>query len=59
MKTWKKILIGIGVALVLVIIVSITVYQSHKNLVTVQTGKAQNWLPCRRAKHRSRTWLRW
>ncbi len=41
MKTWKKILIGIGVALVLVIIVSITVYQSHKNLVTVQTGKAQ------------------
>jgi HlyD family secretion protein len=41
MKTWKKVLIGIGVALVLVIIVSITVYQSHKNLVTVQTGKAQ------------------
>src|SRR5437868_10331311 len=41
MKTWKKVLIGIGVALALVIIVSITVYQSHKNLVTVQTGKAQ------------------
>ena len=41
MKTWKKVLIGIGVALVLAIIVSITVYQSHKNLVTVQTGKAQ------------------
>ncbi len=41
MKTWKKVLIGTGVALVLVIIVSITVYQSHKNLVTVQTGKAQ------------------
>src|SRR5258707_1699883 len=41
MKTWKKVLIGLGVALVLVIIVSITVYQSHKNLVTVQTGKAQ------------------
>lgn len=41
MKTWKKVLIGVGVVLALVIIVSITVYQSHKNLVTVQTGKAQ------------------
>jgi HlyD family secretion protein len=41
MKTWKKVLIGIGVALVLGIIVGATVYQSHKNLVTVQTGKAQ------------------
>jgi HlyD family secretion protein len=41
MKTWKKALIGVGAALLLVIIVSVTVYQSHKNLVTVQTGKAQ------------------
>jgi len=41
MKTWKKVLIGLGAALALVIIVSITVYQSRKNLVTVQTGKAQ------------------
>jgi HlyD family secretion protein len=41
MKTWQKALIGIGIALVLVIIVGLTVYQSHKNLVTVQTGKAQ------------------
>src|SRR5882724_10355496 len=41
MKTWKKVLIGVGAALVLVIIVSVTVYQSHKNLVTVQTGKVQ------------------
>ena len=41
MKTWKKVLIGVGVALLLVIIVSVTVYQSRKNLVTVQTGKAQ------------------
>jgi HlyD family secretion protein len=41
MKTWKKVLIGIGVAVVLGIIVAVTVYQSHKNLVTVQTGKAQ------------------
>jgi HlyD family secretion protein len=41
MKTWKKALIGVGVALVLVIIVTATVYQSRKNLVTVQSGKAQ------------------
>src|ERR1700691_2584937 len=41
MKTWKKILIGRGAALLLVIIVSVTVYQSRKNLVTVQTGKVE------------------
>jgi HlyD family secretion protein len=41
MKTWKKVLIGVGAALVLGIIVAITVYQSRKNLVTVQTGKVQ------------------
>jgi HlyD family secretion protein len=41
MKTWKKVLIGAGAALLLVIIVAVTVYQSRKNLVTVQTGKAQ------------------
>jgi HlyD family secretion protein len=41
MKTWKKVAIGIGAVLALGIIVGITVYQSHKNLVTVQTGKAQ------------------
>ena len=41
MKTWKKALIGVGVALVLGVIVAVTVYQSRKNLVTVQTGKAQ------------------
>jgi HlyD family secretion protein len=41
MKTWKKVLIGLGAALVLVIIVSVTVYQSRKNLVTVQTGRVQ------------------
>jgi len=39
MKTWKKVLIGVGAALVLGIIVAVTVYQSRKNLVTVQTGK--------------------
>jgi HlyD family secretion protein len=41
MKTWKKVLIGVGVAVALVVIVSATVYQSQKNLVTVQTGKVQ------------------
>ena len=41
MKTWKKILIAVGAVLALAIIVGVTVYQSRKNLVTVQTGKAQ------------------
>ena len=41
MKTWKKVLIGVGAALVLGIIVAVTVYQSQKNVVTVQTGKVQ------------------
>jgi len=41
MKTWKKVLIGIGAVLVLGIIVGVTVYQSQKGVVTVQTGKAQ------------------
>jgi len=41
MKTWKKVLIGVGAVAVLAIIVAVTVYQSRKNLVTVQTGKAQ------------------
>ncbi len=41
MKIWKKVLIGTGAVLLLGIIVAVTVYQSRKNLVTVQTGKAQ------------------
>jgi HlyD family secretion protein len=41
MKTWKKVLIGVGAVAVLGTIVAVTVYQSRKNLVTVQTGKAQ------------------
>src|SRR3981081_2678194 len=41
MKTWKKVLIGVGAALVLTIIVAVTVSQSRKKLVTVQTGKVQ------------------
>jgi HlyD family secretion protein len=41
MKTWKKVLIGAGVAVGLGAIAGVAVYQSRKNLVTVQTGKAQ------------------
>jgi HlyD family secretion protein len=41
MKLWKKIAIGAGVVVVLAIIVGITVHQSGKNVVTVQTGKVQ------------------
>ena len=41
MKPWKKITIGAGVVAALAIIVGITVHQSGKNVVTVQTGKAQ------------------
>jgi HlyD family secretion protein len=41
MATWKKIAIGAGAAVLLSAIVGFTVYQSHKNLVTVQTGKTQ------------------
>jgi HlyD family secretion protein len=39
MKPWKKIAIGVGVVVVLAIIVGVTVHQSGKNVVTVQTGK--------------------
>jgi HlyD family secretion protein len=41
MKTWKKIAIGAGVVVVVSAIAGFTVYQSHKNVVTVQSGKAQ------------------
>jgi HlyD family secretion protein len=41
MKIWKKIAIGVGAVIVLSAIVGFTVYQSHKNVVTVQTGKVQ------------------
>jgi HlyD family secretion protein len=41
MSTWKKIAIGVGAVVLLSAIVGFTVYQSHKNVVTVQTGKAQ------------------
>src|SRR6266576_556605 len=41
MKTWKKIGIVAGGVVLLLAIVGFTVYQSHKNVVTVQTGKVQ------------------
>ncbi len=41
MKLWKKIALGGGVVIVLAAIVGFTVYQSGKNVVTVQTGKVQ------------------
>jgi HlyD family secretion protein len=40
MKTWKKVLIGIGVALVLTVAVGVGIQQAHKGTVTVQTGQA-------------------
>jgi len=42
MKPWKKIAIGAGVVAGLAIIVGVSVHQSAKNVVTVQTGKAQH-----------------
>lgn len=41
MSKWKKIALGVGAGLALLAIVGFTVYQSHKNVVTVQTGKVQ------------------
>jgi HlyD family secretion protein len=41
MSTWKKIAIGAGVAILLLAIAGFGLYQSRKNVVTVQTGKAQ------------------
>src|ERR1700736_5245104 len=40
MKLWKKIAIIAAIIVLLAGIVGFTVHQSHKNLVTVQTGKA-------------------
>src|SRR5439155_24062393 len=41
MPTWKKIAIGGGVAVLVAAGVSISVYESRKNIVTVQTARAQ------------------
>jgi len=41
MKTWLKVLIGIGALLLVLGIVFGSIYYSGRNVVTVQTGKAQ------------------
>jgi HlyD family secretion protein len=41
MSTWTKVAIGVAVVGLLGGIVGFTVYQSHRNVATVQTGKAQ------------------
>jgi HlyD family secretion protein len=41
MKTWKKVLIGVGGLLAALIVIGIAVHESNKGVVTVQTGKAQ------------------
>lgn len=41
MKPWKKALIGAGILVAVAIVIGVTVRQSSKNLVTVQTGKVQ------------------
>jgi HlyD family secretion protein len=39
-KNWKKIAIGVGIGVAVIALVGFTVYQSRKNVVAVQTGKA-------------------
>src|SRR5258705_11105672 len=41
MSTGKKIAIGSGVAILVLAITGIAIHQSHKGVVTVQTGKAE------------------
>src|SRR5207247_3433942 len=41
MRTWKKIAIGGGVVVLVARCLSISVYESRKNIVTVQTARAQ------------------
>ena len=41
MKTWVKVVIGVAALLLVVGIISATVYFSGRNVVKVQTGKAQ------------------
>ncbi len=41
MKLWKKVAIGAGVVTLLALIVGISIHQSGKNVVTVQTGRVQ------------------
>ncbi len=39
MTTSKKVLIGVGVAALLAIVVAVTIWQAHKGVIEVQTGK--------------------
>jgi HlyD family secretion protein len=41
MKTWKKVLIGVGALALVLIVIGIVVHESNKGVVTVQTGRAQ------------------
>jgi len=41
MKRWKKIAIGTGILVLLALIAGIAVFESGRNVVTVQTGKIQ------------------
>jgi HlyD family secretion protein len=41
MKLWKKIAIGVGVLVLLATLIGVSVYQSRKNVATVQTGKVK------------------
>jgi HlyD family secretion protein len=41
MKTWQKIAIGVGGLVLVAVMVFLTIYFSGRNVVTVQTGKAQ------------------
>jgi HlyD family secretion protein len=41
MKRWKKVAIGTGILLLLALIAGIAVFESGRNVVTVQTGKIQ------------------
>ena len=42
MKTWKKLILGGAVALLVLAVVGFAVHQSSKNVVKVQTGRAQH-----------------
>ncbi len=41
MKTWKRVLIGVGGVVLALILVAIGIHQANKGVVTVQTGRAQ------------------
>jgi HlyD family secretion protein len=41
MKTWKKVLIGVGGVLLALIVLGVAIHESNKGVVAVQTGRAQ------------------